>query len=114
VLTGDRHCTWACDLKPDFDDPASPVVGAELTGTSISTGGNANTAAFHATYDPIMAESPHWKYIDNQRGYIVCDVNEERLDARLRVVDTVLAPTAEVSTAARFEVTAGTPGIRVA
>jgi alkaline phosphatase D len=30
VLTGDRHATWVCDLKPDFDDPASPVVGAEI------------------------------------------------------------------------------------
>ncbi|GAA2595641.1 hypothetical protein GCM10010435_88320 [Winogradskya consettensis] len=24
--------------------------------------------AFHASQDPIMAESPHWRYIDNQRG----------------------------------------------
>ncbi|GAA1027270.1 alkaline phosphatase D family protein [Virgisporangium ochraceum] len=113
VLTGDRHATWVCDLKPDFDDPASPVVGAELTGTSISTGGDANTASFHATYDPIMAESPHWKYIDNRRGYVVCDVTEEALHARLRVVDTVLAPEARVATAARFEVVAGVPGVRV-
>jgi alkaline phosphatase D len=113
VLTGDRHATWVCDLRPDFDDPASPVVGAELTGTSISTGGNADTATFHGTYDPVMAESPHWKYIDNRRGYVVCDVTEEALRARLRIVDTVLAPAARISTAAEFEVTAGVPGVRV-
>ena len=41
------------------------------------------------------------------------DVNEDRLRAQLRVVDTVLAPAAQVSTAAQFEVTAGLPGIRV-
>jgi len=58
VLTGDRHCTWVCDLRPDFDDPSTPAVGAEITGTSITSGGNPNTAAFHASYDPIMAESP--------------------------------------------------------
>ncbi|GAA3772584.1 alkaline phosphatase D family protein [Plantactinospora mayteni] len=113
VLTGDRHCTWVCDLKPDFDDPASPVVGAEITGTSITSGGNSDTAAFHRTYDPIMAESPHWKYIDNQRGYVVCDVTPERMLSSLRLVDTVWAPTATVRTAAEFVVLAGEPGISV-
>jgi alkaline phosphatase D len=113
VLTGDRHCTWVCDLKPDFDDPASPVVGAEITGTSITSGGNANPAPFHATYDPIMAESPHWKYIDNQRGYVVCDVTPERMLSSLRLVDTVWAPTAAVRTAAQFVVESGRPGISV-
>ncbi|MCW6008403.1 alkaline phosphatase D family protein [Micromonospora sp. CPCC 205371] len=113
VLTGDRHCTWVCDLRPDFDDPSSPVVGAEITGTSIASGGNANPASFHATYDPIMAESPHWKYIDNQRGYVVCDVTPDRMLSSLRLVDTVWAPTANVRTAAQFVVEAGRPGISV-
>ena len=61
VLTGDRHATWICDLKPDFDDPDSPVVGAELIGTSISSDGDADVAAFHRLFDLIQAESPHWK-----------------------------------------------------
>ncbi|MEO3816842.1 alkaline phosphatase D family protein [Plantactinospora sp. B24E8] len=114
VLTGDRHCTWVCDLRPDFDDPASPVVAAEITGTSITSGGNPDTAGFHRTYDPIMAESPHWKYIDNQRGYVVCDVTPERMLSSLRLVDTVWAPTATVRTAAEFVVLAGAPGVSVA
>jgi alkaline phosphatase D len=114
VLTGDRHCTWVCDLKPDFDDPASPVVGAEITGTSITSGGNSDPVAFHTTYDPIMAESPHWKYIDNQRGYVVCDVTPERMLSSLRLVDTVWAPTANIRTAAQFVVESGVPGISVA
>ena len=59
VLTGDRHATWACDLRVDFDDPDTPAVGAEITGTSISSGGDASAAAFHATFDPIKADSPH-------------------------------------------------------
>jgi alkaline phosphatase D len=102
-----------CDLKPDFDDPASPVVAAEITGTSITSGGNADPVAFHNTYDPIMAESPHWKYIDNQRGYVVCEVTPERMLSSLRLVDTVRAPTANVRTAAQFLVEAGQPGISV-
>ncbi|MGN9906280.1 alkaline phosphatase D family protein [Phytohabitans sp. LJ34] len=114
VLTGDRHCTWVCDLKPDFDDPASPVVAAEITGTSITSGGNADPVAFHNTYDPIMAESPHWKYIDNQRGYVVCDVTRERMLSSLRLVSTVRAQESTVRTAAQFLVESGRPGISVA
>jgi alkaline phosphatase D len=111
VLTGDRHCTWVSDLRPDFDDVSSPIVGAEITGTSITSGGNANPASFHATYDPIMAESPHWRYIDNQRGYVVCDLSRTEMVSSLRLVDTVWAPTASVRTEARFTVEAGRPGI---
>jgi alkaline phosphatase D len=111
VLTGDRHCTWACDLRTDFDDPSTPVVGAELTGTSITSGGNPDVAAFHRTYDPIMAESPHWRYIDNQRGYVLCDVDRTRTLSSLRLVDTVWAEAAQVRTAAEFVVENGRPGI---
>ncbi len=114
VITGDRHCTWASDLKPDFDDPHSPVVGVEITGTSISSGGDSDTVAFHNTYDPIMAESPHWKYIDNRRGYIVCDVTPQRMLSSLRVVSTVWQPTdTTVATAAEFLVEADRPGVTV-
>jgi alkaline phosphatase D len=113
VLTGDRHCTWICDLRPNFDDPTSPAVAAELTGTSITSGGDPDTAAFHATYDPIMAESPHWKYIDNRRGYLLCDLTPERLHASLRVVSTVWAPQATIATAAQFVVPAGRPGVEL-
>lgn len=115
ILTGDRHATWVCDLKPDFDDPASPVVGAELTGSSISSGGDSDPAAFHATYDPIMAESPHWKYIDNRRAYVLCDVTRERMTASLRTVDTVWRPdNTTATTSAEFVIEAGRPGVTVA
>jgi alkaline phosphatase D len=114
VLTGDRHATWVCDLKPDFDDPTSPVVGAEITGTSMSSGGDGDPVAFHNTFDPIAAESPHWKFIDNRRGYVVCDLDESRLLASLRTVSTVRQPTATVGTFASFVVEDGRPGIEVA
>lgn len=114
VLTGDRHATWVSDLRVDVRDPASPTVGAELTGTSISSGGDADTAAFHALYDPIMAESPHWRYIDNRRGYLLCDLDRERWLTDLRVVSTVRAPEATVATAARFVTEDGVRGVRVA
>ena len=113
VLTGDRHATWVCDLKPDFDDARSPVVGAEITGTSISSGGDQNSDQFHQVYDPIMAESPHWKYIDTRRGYIRCGVTAERLEATLRTVSTVRSHDATVASAAQFVVENGRPGVHV-
>ena len=111
ILTGDRHSTWISDLRPDFEDPSAPIVGAEITGTSLTSGGDADPVAFHRAYDPIMAQSPHWRYIDNQRGYIVCEVDDERMVSDLRVVDTVLQESAAVRTAAQVTVEAGRPGI---
>ncbi len=105
--------TWVCDLRTDFDDPSSPVVGAELTGISLTSGGHPDPAAFHATYDPIMAESPHWKYADLQRGYVLCDVTPERMVSALRVVDTIWLPSSPIRTSARFLVEAGVPGVSV-
>lgn len=60
-----------------------------------------------------MAESPHWKYIDNQRGYVICDVTRERMLSSLRLVSTVRAQESTVRTAAQFLVEAGRPGISV-
>jgi alkaline phosphatase D len=113
VLTGDRHATWICDLKPDFDDPGSPVVGAELTGTSISSGGNSDVAGFHAAYDPIKVESPHWQFIDNQRGYLLCSADRDALSTELRAVSTITRPGGSVATYARFVVADGVPGVFV-
>jgi alkaline phosphatase D len=53
------------------------------------------------------------RYIDNRQSYVVCELTGQSLLASLRVVDTVRAPTASVATAARFQVTAGLPGVHV-
>ena len=39
VIGGDVHAHWVADLKPDFDDPHSPVVASEFCGTSITSQG---------------------------------------------------------------------------
>jgi alkaline phosphatase D len=114
VRTGDRHATWICDLRPDGADPTAPAVAAELTGTSITSGSDPDTALFHALYDPPMAESPHWKFIDNQRGYLVCDVDRDRWLTELRVMTTVRSPDGTASTYASFVTEDGRPGVSVA
>ncbi|MFI7497862.1 alkaline phosphatase D family protein [Streptomyces sp. NPDC049687] len=112
VLSGDRHLTMISDLKRDFAAPSSPVVGAEFVGTSISSNGDQDQAAFHAQWDPLKADNPHWKLIDAHRGYHLFDIRRDAVDAQVRVVDTVLRPKATAGTLARLRVTDGKPGVR--
>ncbi|WP_330349816.1 alkaline phosphatase D family protein [Streptomyces sp. NBC_00582] len=112
VLSGDRHLTMISDLKRDFADPSSAVVGAEFVGTSISSNGDQDQEAFHARWDPLKADNPHWKLIDAHRGYHLFDIREDAVDARVRVVDTVLKPKATARTLARLRVVDGRPGVR--
>ncbi|MFG2945785.1 alkaline phosphatase D family protein [Streptomyces adustus] len=112
VLSGDRHVTMISDLKRNFADPHSAVVGAEFVGTSISSGGDQDQAAFHAFMDPRKPDNPHWKLVDAHRGYHLFDIHRDRIDAQVRVVDTVLRTTARARTLARLRVEDGRPGVR--
>ncbi|MFJ3716539.1 alkaline phosphatase D family protein [Streptomyces sp. NPDC090057] len=112
VLSGDRHLTMVSDLRRDFADPESAVVGAEFVGTSVSSNGDQDQAAFHAQWDPLKADNPHWKVIDAHRGYHLFDIGRDGLDAQVRIVDTVLAPESAASTLARLRVKPGEPGVR--
>ncbi|GAA3823520.1 alkaline phosphatase D family protein [Streptomyces coacervatus] len=114
VLSGDRHLTMISDLKTDYGDPDSEVVGAEFVGTSISSNGDQDQAAFHAEWDPRMPDNPHWKLIDAHRGYHLFDIDRHGIDAQVRVVDTVRQPTATPSTYARLRVENGRPGVELA
>jgi alkaline phosphatase D len=113
VLTGDRHFTMACDLTTDFDDPEARVVGAEIVGTSIPSGGDQAPADWHGTWDQIIAESPYWKYGDGRRGYVVCEVDREAVVATLRVASAVGVEDGSVSAAERFVVEAGRRGVEL-
>ncbi|MBG0855301.1 alkaline phosphatase D family protein [Streptomyces spinoverrucosus] len=113
VLTGDRHLTMVTDLKEDFADPDSDVVGAEFVGTSISSNGDQDQAAFRKEWDPRMPDNPHWKLLDAHRGYHLFDIRRDGIDAQVRIVDTVRTPQATPSTLARLRVDAGRPGVRV-
>ncbi|MGW2827978.1 alkaline phosphatase D family protein [Streptomyces sp. NPDC001286] len=114
VLSGDRHLTMISDLRTDYSDPESDVVGAEFVGTSISSNGDQDQAAFHAQWDPLMPDNPHWKLIDAHRGYHLFDIDRHGIDAQVRVVDTVVRPTASASTLARLRVENGSPGVELA
>ncbi|MGW1047561.1 alkaline phosphatase D family protein [Streptomyces sp. NPDC002521] len=113
VLSGDRHLTMISDLKEDFADPDAGVVGAEFVGTSVSSNGDQDEVAFHAQWDPLKADNPHWKMIDCHRGYHLFDIRRDGIDAQVRVVDTVVRPQATARAPARLRVECDEPGVQV-
>ncbi|EHR59487.1 alkaline phosphatase D family protein [Saccharomonospora cyanea] len=109
VLTGDVHTHWANELKADYADPDSPVIGTELVTSSITSGGNG--ADSDPAEHPDLRRNPHIKFRNNQRGYVRTRISREELRADFRVVDYVTEPGAPVRTRASFVVADRHPGL---
>lgn len=107
VLTGDWHANWLCDLKTDYNDPDSPVVGTEFVGTSITSTDYA--AARPAYGSVVLDENPHIRFFDNQRGYVRCRLTPEEWRTDYRVVPYVKRPGAPIRTRASFVIEDGDP-----
>ena len=108
VVTGDLHTNWVNDLKLDFDRPASPTVGTEFAGTSISSSGDGVDMAPQG--ENALAHNPHIKFFNAQRGYVRCGVTPDRLQADFRVMPYVTRPDAPIATRASYVVENGIPG----
>lgn len=108
VLTGDVHSNWVADLKADFNNPSSATLGTEFVGTSISSSGNGSDT--NANTEGILAENPHIKFFNGQRGYVSCEITPTRWQSDYRVVSAVTTPDAPISTRASFVVENGQPG----
>lgn len=110
VVTGDARRSVAADLKADFDNPESATVGTEFLGTSVSSGGNGQDMDdLGRTW---LAENPHMKFHNVQRGYARCELTPRELRTDYRVLPYVLEPDAPISTRASIYVEAGCPGIQ--
>src|SRR5258706_5007282 len=106
VIGGDVHMHWVADLKPDFDDPKSPVVASEFCGTSITSQGAAQKQV-----DERMADNPHLKYgRSDHRGYVAMSIAGGRLNAELVGLETVKKPESRGEVLARFVVEDGRAG----
>lgn len=108
VLTGDLHDNWVGDVKANFDDPASATIGTEFIGTSISSDGDGVAQSEEGRI--ALAENPHIRFHNSQRGYVRCHVTDGRWRTDFRMVPFVTRPGAPVTTLASFEVRDGTPG----
>lgn len=103
VLTGDEHQNFAGELRTR--DGAGDVAAVEFVATSISSGGNGSDK--RAGADRIMAASRELKFSNDQRGYLVCDLDRARWETRFRVVDQVEQPGGTISTREVLNVPAG-------
>jgi alkaline phosphatase D len=110
VVTGDAHRSVAADLEVNFDDPESPIVGTEFLGTSISSGGDGQDMDDWGRR--WLAENPHMKFHNVQRGYARCELTREQWRTDYRVVPFVTEPGAPIRTRASVYVEAGRPGVR--
>ncbi len=109
ILTGDAHRSAAADLKINFDDQSSATIGTEFLGTSISSGGNGQD--MDATGRQWLAENPHLKFHNAQRGYVRCELSPTQWRTDYKVVPYVTTPDAPLVTNGTLYVEAGRPGI---
>ena len=112
VITGDRHENYVLDLKRDFDNPKSAVVGTEFVGTSITSGGDGGDNPEQGRM--LRAANPHLRFYNAQRGYVRVKVDRNRWRSDFRVVPYVVKPGAPISTRASFVVEDRRPGARKA
>jgi alkaline phosphatase D len=115
TITGDLHSFGAGHLKADFDDPASPNLGVCVLGGSVTSSNVVETATFGlggilvppATEftAALVGSNPHLRYFNSAtHGYVVMDVDRERISATLTSVGTIRLPWSWTSTLRRFEI----------
>ena len=106
VIGGDIHAFNVSQLKPDFDDAASPTVATEIVATSITSQGFPQERIA-----PFMPDNLHVLYADTRyRGYVRVNVTEKLLHADLRAMETVQRRDAACTTLASFVIEEGKPG----
>jgi alkaline phosphatase D len=91
VLTGDEHQNFAGLLH----DARGRPVAAEIVATSISSGGDGWDQRNGSAH--ILASNPQLKFINSQRGYVLCDLNVERCESHFMVMDQVRTPGGQIS-----------------
>jgi alkaline phosphatase D len=107
VLTGDEHTNYA-GLLTDRDKP----VAVEFVGTSISSDGDGqDIPSWGADF---MAHNPQLKFINNQRGYLACDVTPDEWRTNFMVVDRISTPGGTLSKRATWSVARGEVALRQA
>ncbi|MEV6387405.1 alkaline phosphatase D family protein [Nocardia xishanensis] len=112
VITGDRHQNHAARLRRDYADPESPVVAAEFTGTSITSGGDG--ADMNDTGRRLLAANPDLAFFNAQRGYVRVELDHDMWRNDFRVVPYIRRQGAPIHTRASFVVQDGVPGVQEA
>jgi alkaline phosphatase D len=116
ILTGDAHSSWALDIAEDPFDPSrydattgQGSLAVEFVAPGVtSPGTNAATSA-------ILSTHPHLKFADtSRRGYVLLDINRERVQAEWYFMTTLLERRADEELAVSFETLQGENRVRAA
>jgi alkaline phosphatase D len=110
VLTGDIHSSWGSDLTSNPWDATKydaatgrGSVGIELVTPGVTSPGIENPTEAAQTALGLRALSPHMKFIElNKRGYVLVDIDRERVQSEWWHVPTIRERTSEQSLAARL------------
>jgi len=94
VLTGDIHTSWAMDITEDPNNPLTynPLTGqgsmaVEFVTPSVTSSG---LPELQQLRQAIRLNNPHMKFIDlESHGYVLLDIDAERLQAEWWFVDTI-------------------------
>nr|WP_237341185.1 alkaline phosphatase D family protein [Williamsia soli] len=109
-IVGDIHRSVVSELKSTYTRPAT-TVGVELAGTSISSGGDG--ADSDESDKLLKAASPHVKFGNSQRGYVLNRLTHQDWQAEFRVTDSVADPGAGLRRRATVRIPDGRPDIEV-
>lgn len=112
VLTGDIHLNWVNDLQLDFQDPKSPLVGTELVGTAMTSGGNGGNVI--PEYERAAEQNDFVKWYNSNRGYVTCELTPDAWTSYFRATPFVDKPGSPILTKGTFVIEQGKPGARPA
>jgi alkaline phosphatase D len=90
VLSGDVHQHYGADLKLDFTDPRSRIIGVEFTNSAVTTTGDGSEVG--PAWEATRGDNPHIKYNSNRRGYIACTATPDHMRADFKILDKVSVP----------------------
>ncbi|MGC5254948.1 alkaline phosphatase D family protein [Gordonia sp. DT218] len=109
-IVGDIHRNAVSELRSTYRHQ-SPTVGVELAGTSISSGGDGEDS--DETDRAIKAASPHVRFGNAQRGYVLNRLRPDRWEAEYRVADSIAAPSARLRRRALITIPNARPTVDV-
>jgi alkaline phosphatase D len=102
VASGDYHKNIAATVPVRDEALDGEMAAVEFLGTSISNGGDGGAMPESETF---LANNPHVKLFNNQRGYQLFDITAARWRTDIKVLDQVSQRDGKLSTLASFAVT---------
>jgi alkaline phosphatase D len=100
VVSGDYHASFVNDVARE---PAGAAVATEFVTPAISS------SIFGEDY---TARNPHVKYFEGRNGYMLCELDRERVRGSFRYVGDTTDPRSALEQGPVWEVASGTAGAR--